>query len=107
VNARSHLETLIGEELRTVTGRPNRIFEIAGDDVIVATSRSPAGKPVPIAWVQNAMDQLERDGEVTIDVDTVGYRSAFIGAVLATLPDAVVLPTSPPRIGLGESDGYR
>jgi hypothetical protein len=28
---------------------------------------------------------LARDGEVVIDVETVGYRSAFHGAVLATL----------------------
>jgi hypothetical protein len=35
-----------------------------------------------------------------LDVETVGHRSAFIGAVLATLPGANVLPTSPPRIVL-------
>ena len=46
---------------------------------------SDQGKPVPIKWVQAALDMLERDGEVIIDVKTVGYRSAFIGAVLALL----------------------
>jgi hypothetical protein len=46
------------------------------------------------------MDLLESTGEVTIDVATVGYRSAFIGAVLTTVPGATVLPTSPARIVL-------
>jgi hypothetical protein len=100
LNARIHLESLLGMEIRTVSGRPNRVLRIEGDDVIVATSRSPAGQSVPIKWVQGAMDMLETDGEVTIDVETVGYRSAFIGAVLQTIPGASVLGTSPPRIVL-------
>jgi hypothetical protein len=47
--------------------------------------------------VQNALDLLERDGEVVIDVDTIGYRSAFIGAVLAILPGTKTAP-APPRV---------
>jgi hypothetical protein len=85
-DARSHLASLVGQEIKTLTGRSNRVLRIEGDDVVVATARSPNGQPVPIAWVQNALDLLERDGEVVIDVETVGYRSAFIGAVSATLP---------------------
>jgi hypothetical protein len=54
---------------------------------------------VPIAQVQAAIDMLERTGELRSDVKTVGYRSAFIGAVLATLPDAVVA-TKPRRVRL-------
>jgi hypothetical protein len=101
MNARDYLQALVGSEIRTVTGKPNRIIGIEGDDVIVATSRSPAGQAVPIRWVQSAMDMLESNCEVTIDVATVGYRSAFVGAALATPPGATVLPTSPPRITLG------
>ena len=100
MNARVHLQSLVGMEIKTVTGRSNRVLRIEGDEVIVATSRSPAGKAVPIKWVQDAMDMLASDGEVTIDVETVGYRSAFIGAVLLTIPGATVLGTSPPRIVL-------
>jgi hypothetical protein len=99
MDARAHLETLVGREIKTVTGRPNKVLSVGAKEVMVA-ARTSEGKPVPIAWVQNAMDLLERDGEVTIDVETVGYRSAFVGAVLATLPGARVLPTSPPRIAL-------
>jgi hypothetical protein len=105
MNARAYLTDLVGEEIKTITGRTNRVLAVVGGDVVVATARSPAGQPVPIAWVQQAMDQLEQVGEITIDVETVGYRSAFIGAVLSTLPGAVVLPTSPPRIRHGGGDG--
>jgi hypothetical protein len=105
MNARSYLINLVGSEIRTVSGRSNRVLAIAGDDVMVGTNQSPIGKPVPIRWVQSAMDLLEQDGEVTIDVATVGYRSAFIGAVLSTLPGAVLLPTSPPRIRLSGDSG--
>jgi hypothetical protein len=100
MNARDHIQRLIGTEIRTASGRPNRILRIEGENVIVATSKSPAGQPVPVKWVQTAMDMLESSREVRIDVATVGYRSAFIGAVLATVPGATVLPTSPPRIAL-------
>jgi hypothetical protein len=70
---------------------------VESDRVLVGTLRSPKGKPVPIADVQAAMDLLERDGEVVIDVETVGYRSAFIGAVLASLPGATTA-ASPLRV---------
>jgi hypothetical protein len=73
------------------------VLRIEGDDIIVATAKSPDGQPVPTAWVQDAMDLLERDGEVVIDVDTVGYRSAFIGAILATLPGTKTA-LAPPRV---------
>jgi hypothetical protein len=51
----------------------------------MATLRSPAGQPVPIKWVQDALDRLAADGEMEIRVESVGYRSAFIGAVLSAM----------------------
>ena len=86
IDARTHLESFVGQDIHTLTGKPNRILGFDGFDVIVATQRSPQGRPVPVAWVQDAMDALLEHGELVIDVKTVGYRSAFIGAVLATLP---------------------
>ena len=56
----------------------------------MATDRSPSGQRVAIAEVQAAIDTLERTGDLLIDKKIVGYHSAFIGAVLATLPGAVV-----------------
>jgi hypothetical protein len=35
------------------------------------------------------MEMLQRTGDLLIDKKIVGYRSAFIGAALATLPGAV------------------
>ena len=90
-NARAFLTGLVGKRLTTI-GRPqpNCILRIEGDVVIVATSRSPKGQPVPITWLQDAIDILERDGEVGINLSTVGHRSAFVGAVLRELPGAEV-----------------
>jgi predicted RNA-binding protein with PUA-like domain len=88
VDARSHLASLVGRTIQTLSGAPNTVLRLEGDDVIVATRRSPQGQPVPIAWVQAALDRLRRDGEVAISVSSVGYRSAFVGAALAALPGA-------------------
>src|SRR5262249_43908476 len=87
-DARQVLASLARRPLQTLSGAPNEIVEVRDRDVIVATGRSPAGPPVPIAMVQAALDQLLAAGELRIDVATVGHRSAFIGAVLQTLPGA-------------------
>ena len=100
MDAREHLRSLVGQPIHTIArDRPNRILEITGSDVLVATDKSAGGEPVPIAEVQAAIDMLKRDGELRVDVKTVGYRSAFVGAVLATLPGAVIL-TDPRRVKL-------
>ena len=104
MDARVYLESLVGREIKTLTGRSNRVLRIEGKDVIVATDRSPNGQPVPVAWVQSALDMLEKDGDVVIDVKTVGYRSAFIGAVLATLPGTRTA-LAPRRVIRGSSVG--
>jgi hypothetical protein len=96
-DAMRNLRSLVGTTIRTLTGQPNRIIEVRSNEVIVGTGRSPEGQPVPIEWVQTAMDRLYRDGEVDIDVESVGYRSAFVGAVLATLP-GTRMETNPPRV---------
>jgi Domain of unknown function (DUF3883) len=88
LDARSHLTSLVGKTIQTLGGASNTVLRLQGDDVIVATGRSPQGQPVPIAWVQAALDRLRRDGEVEISVASVGYRSAFVGAALAALPGA-------------------
>lgn len=98
-SARELVDGLVGKEIHTLTGVPNRIVRIAPDRVFVATGRSPQGKPVPLRDVQAALDELGKTGDLLIDVPTVGHRSAFIGAVLRTLPGAVAT-TRPRRIRL-------
>jgi hypothetical protein len=95
------LESLIGRNIPTVTGRPNRVLAVEGDRVLVRTARSPAGQKIPITWVQDALDKLHRDGSVEISVDSVGYRSAFIGAALSQVPGTEVdRAPSPPLVRL-------
>jgi hypothetical protein len=93
-DARTILQALVGKTIHTLTGRPNRVLGIEADDVCIATSRSPAGQVVPIAWVQDALDRLARDGEVEISVESVGYRSAFVRAVRSSLEDTESSPAT-------------
>jgi hypothetical protein len=99
VDARSHLRSLFGRTIPTLTGRPNTILDVRSEDVIVATDRSPQGQPVPLEWIQTAIDRLQRDGEIDINVESVGHRSAFVGAVLPTLPGTRTA-TNPRRVTL-------
>jgi hypothetical protein len=94
------LQSLIGEPLTTVRAQPNTVLSVAGSDVLVATSRSPQGQPVPIAWVQAALDRLAVGETVSIRPSSVGYRSAFLGAVLRALPQIDVMDGSPPTARL-------
>ncbi len=99
-DAHQLLHGLVGETIPTLAqGRRNRILRIEGDRVFVGTQKSPTGKPVPIAEIQDALDRLFRDGEIEISVSSVGHRSAFIGAVLGTL-DNVEIETRPRRVRL-------
>jgi hypothetical protein len=100
LDARCLLESLVGQRISTLTGRPNTVLGLADINVIVGTDRSPDGEPVPIGAVQVALDQLLETGEVEVHPRSLGYRSSFIGAVLLTLPGAVSVRTSPPRIEL-------
>jgi hypothetical protein len=95
------LRSLIDRDIATVTGRTNRVLAVEGDQVLVRTGRSPAGRRVPVAWVQDALDTLREEGSIEISVPSVGYRSAFIGAVLSEISGAKVdRSKSPPRIRL-------
>lgn len=89
------LRRLIGVPISTIDGSPNLVLGVTPPDVIVATTRSPQGTPVPIADVQQALDRLRTEGAVTIAPGEVGYRSAFVGAVLLTLPGARASGTPP------------
>jgi hypothetical protein len=82
------LRSLVGQEILTAAGRPNMILALRGSTALVRTSRSPAGQPVPVTDVQDGLDKLAARGSVPVTVAELGHRSAFVGAVLATLPGA-------------------
>ncbi|HEX5971725.1 MAG TPA: hypothetical protein VFY85_07350, partial [Gemmatimonadaceae bacterium] len=58
-DARAFLESLVGQTIKTSRGRPNVILAVEGPDVIVGTLRSPSAQPVPIEWVQSALDRAD------------------------------------------------
>lgn len=82
------LRSLIGEEIRTVTGMPNMVLAVHGDTALGRTGRSPEGRPVGAGEVQKGPDKLRMHGSIRVTVDELGHRSAFVGAVLATVPGA-------------------
>ena len=103
IDARQFLSTLIDRDIETFSGRRNRVLRLSGDEVLVATERSPSGAPVPIEWVQAALDRLTAGEDVEISVESVGYRSAFIGAVLLQVP-GIVKGVNPQRVRIDTSD---
>jgi hypothetical protein len=98
-DAEGLLRSWVGRTIATVTGAQNVILDVSATTVTVGTGRSPEGTEIPLAMVQPALDLLARDGEVEVSTDAIGFRSAFCGAVLLTLPGVIRLPGSPPRVG--------
>jgi 5-methylcytosine-specific restriction protein A len=107
-DARAYLQSLTGQTISTFTGRPNEVVAVQGDEVLVRTTRneSTEGDRVPIQWIQDAADDLFANGEIGINVKEASYRSAFVGAVLATLPGAKAL-SGPARVVLNGGSGPR
>jgi Arc/MetJ family transcription regulator len=95
------LRELIGTPIPTASGtRTNTILGVDADHALVATSRTPSGQQVPILHVVAAMARLKHDGIIDVNVDALGYRSAFVGAVLLQLPGARISGAAPPRISI-------
>jgi hypothetical protein len=101
---KAFLEALVGSTIYTLHGSPNRITAVTENAAVVVSDRSPHGRAFPLAPVQDAANRLYESGELKLDVKSVGYRSAFIGAVLSALPDTEV-QLDPPRISRQSSDG--
>jgi hypothetical protein len=99
-SANTLLEGLVGETIHTPRGAPNTILGLTDDHVLVATERTPSGEPVRIDLVQHGLDLLARDRDVAIDRDMFERRSAFVGAVLLTLPGTRVTGAAPPHVVL-------
>jgi hypothetical protein len=89
-DVRAHLRGLVGETIPTISGAPNAVLEVRATEVVVGTRRSPQGQAVPLAWVQGAVDRVYDGEEVEISPASVGYRSAFVGATLRSMPDVEV-----------------
>ena len=103
-DARGLLQSLVGRRLQTVTGRENRVLGVDADTVRVWTSRSPSGQPIPIAWVQDALDRLDRDGEIETRSGPSGIAVPSSARFWLSFRRAQVLRTvSPPKIRLTQA----
>lgn len=94
---REYLLGLKGQELSTVvTGAVNRVLDVTNSSVLVGTNSNPSGSPVSLSFIQEVVDQVFAGDEVIFDPQR---RSAFVGAVLATMDEVEVL-TQPRRARL-------
>jgi hypothetical protein len=100
IDARQHLSSLIGKTIHTLTyGDPNKVLGFEGSNVLVETKRSKR-QPVPLEEIQTALDRLVAGETVTVNPKSIGYRSSFIGAVMAQVPGAVVVGDRPRAVKL-------
>jgi len=99
IDAFAHLRKLMGQPIHTLTqGKENTVLGFDGPTVLVATAKAPWGEPVEVADVQAALDRLSAGEEVEVTVESLGHRSAFVGAMLAQVPGAVVSKTRPRKV---------
>ncbi|SDH40756.1 hypothetical protein SAMN05216553_12125 [Lentzea fradiae] len=83
------LRSLIGDPIKTAKGSVNTIIEVNHKQVLVSTDRSPEGQWVDVRDVENGVEKLYARRSVPINVEELGHRSAFVGAVLRTIPGTV------------------
>ena len=95
---RAFVASLVGRTIHTLTGSPNTVLRVETDDVIVGTTRSPDGQPVPTQWVQNVADKLYAQGHLRMTPAETNHRSAFMGAVHVLLDDVEQDPGDPQRL---------
>jgi hypothetical protein len=100
--ARSLLESLVGKPISTVTGRPNTVLRVEGDSVVVPTSRSSAGQPVPIEWVQSGLDQLLETGEIEVSVPRSAIAARSSAPCCSRCQTLSSIRTTPRRIRLNQ-----
>lgn len=73
-DARELLQGLVGRQLRTISqGKPNTVLRVDAETVLVGTGVSPDGRSIPIEWLQDALDVLDRDGELRFDRSLYWY----------------------------------
>ncbi|MFC5819466.1 hypothetical protein [Nonomuraea harbinensis] len=94
------LRRLLGREITTLKGGRSRIIDIRPPYVLVATERSPKGEQILIADVEVALEDLRARGRVQIHPTEVGDYSAFIEALLLTLPGVEAIDGTPPVIAV-------
>lgn len=100
----------VGKTLYTVDKNlPNKVLGITGNSVLVQTQATAdsGGAPVPLDLIQQAADQLSRDGQLRLNPKTLGHRrTSFVGALLATDPSVVAL-LKPTRLRLRSTGALR
>ncbi|HEY2141393.1 MAG TPA: DUF3578 domain-containing protein [Solirubrobacteraceae bacterium] len=100
----------IGRTLYTLDKNlPNSVLDVTEGAVLVRTEETAdaAGAPVPLTLIQRAADQLNAEGQLRLNPETLGHRwTSFVGALLATDPSVVPL-VKPMRLRLRPTGNLR
>jgi hypothetical protein len=86
LDVRSHLESLVGQPVRTPTGPTMAVLDVQ-DNVAVVGGRAGI-EVILIGWVQWAVDRFLSSGEVHLAADAFGASTETVVALLLTLPGA-------------------
>ncbi len=99
-----------GEHYKDQLDHVQKLIPLVGEDTLAAAYFQNEVPDLEVAvdakkgsgtyrqWVEAALDPLEADAEVEVSVPSLGHRSAFVGAVLGSLPEARFVPGSPPAV---------
>jgi hypothetical protein len=88
-DARQQLERLVGRTVYTISDRkPNTILRLDKEDVIVGTGKAPDGEPVPVAWVQTAIDRPWAARELRISTESLAEAESQTRNAVATVAAA-------------------
>jgi hypothetical protein len=95
LDAMAILLALHGQTIKTATGQDNVILDVNSQRVLVGTKRSPHGKPVPVADVQNGLNILSANGSTEVTAAALGHRGSFVAAVLLTQRNVRLIGSAP------------
>jgi hypothetical protein len=88
LDARSHLESLVGRSVRARNGMTITILEVQESVAVVRAGADPKNEVILLAWVQWALDHLLSTGEMFVPLGAFGTSTEPLVALLATLPGA-------------------
>ena len=78
MNAHALLSDLVGQELRTLSGRPNHVLKISGSEVILKLA-----EPASFLRVGNTSHRIKANPVTAPVVDTTAAGDSFAAAYLA------------------------
>jgi hypothetical protein len=88
LDARSHLESLVGRSVRAPNGMTLTVLELQESVAVVRAGANSKSEVILLAWVQWGLDRLLSTGEVAVPSGAFGTSTEAVVLLLATMPGA-------------------